>query len=689
MADDQAKGSWMYHGFPSCLSPLAACSCGRVSGCRCCRQKPSSPHSSGNAEAPVMFLSDEPLSRQSSTEKTDTRGNEAGELTIVEANRRLAVSGSKAPQLSEGSTEASADLSDGAGRSTDDDDYGPAYRGVRIEKCFDFYDTTYRRVRLRKMEDAHWVKGPREKYLASRSDSSSSAPSSRSTSKASSSSSTPQGAKTPPISSRLQKNTQSSTSLGAKNSVEIVTNWGVLTGSLLHTRVIGFADLAGMLLRRENEKKLQPRRYQLMDSVKRRAEAVVNAARSLARQAAHEPMDRLDSEWCEANILPRLFSTEYIDTLLILANTARTIVASQPTLVRAQAPCRVFGDIHGQLRDLLLLFHAFGMPNETNVSFVFNGDFVDRGCHQLEVIGLLLALKVLLPDKVWLVRGNHEDRAMNEKYGFQDDCRSRLGKEFGQKTYEHFHKAFDQLPVACLVAERILCVHGGIGDGRWTLKDLEQVKRPLTGDKLYQSSWIFNILWSDPTDEDDKPGRSGTFGVHASPRFSTKQNQVVNFGWNVTKTFCARNGIGLILRSHECKEGGLGYDVMHDRRLVRVFSARDYEGNGNSGAAIMIRDVTAVEKVQDEFTSSSESAAVSSGPSGKRKGQPKSAQGSAEPLLAVRPQVLQSVIQARQEAHERIMLERSRSSKMRKGTPSRLQQNSEFKQLLKKVSASL
>ena len=44
------------------------------------------------------------------------------------------------------------------------------------------------------------------------------------------------------------------------------------------------------------------------------------------------------------------------------------------------------------------------------MSYVFNGDFVDRGAHSLEVIGLLLALKVSMPNRIWLVRGNHEDR---------------------------------------------------------------------------------------------------------------------------------------------------------------------------------------------------------------------------------------------------------------------------------------
>merc|ERR1719473_493091 len=95
---------------------------------------------------------------------------------------------------------------------------------------------------------------------------------------------------------------------------------------------------------------------------------------------------------------------------------------------------------------------------------------------------------------------------MNSKYGFYQDCKIRLGKEFGLKAYDHFHKAFDQLPIACLVSDRVLVVHGGIGDGRWTLKDVETVPRPLTGDQLYDENWIFNILWSDPVGEEDTDG---------------------------------------------------------------------------------------------------------------------------------------------------------------------------------------
>merc|ERR1712050_615087 len=95
---------------------------------------------------------------------------------------------------------------------------------------------------------------------------------------------------------------------------------------------------------------------------------------------------------------------------------------------------------------------------------------------------------------------------------------------------------------------------------------------------------VWNILWSDPIEDDKSVDQQGVFGVHPSPRSVS----VCKFGWNVTKTFCAVNGLGLVIRSHQSKVGSLGFSVMHDRMLLRVFSARDYEEHGNDGAVILI-----------------------------------------------------------------------------------------------------
>merc|ERR1719230_2372316 len=96
-------------------------------------------------------------------------------------------------------------------------------------------------------------------------------------------------------------------------------------------------------------------------------------------------------------------------------------------------------------------------------------------------------------------------------------------------------------------------------------------------------SWIMNLLWSDPIEDDDQ-SVDEVFGVHPSPR----GGGTARFGWNVTKMFCARNGLSLIVRSHQSKQGSPGFDVMHESLLMRVFSARDYEGHGNDGAVLLV-----------------------------------------------------------------------------------------------------
>ena len=117
-----------------------------------------------------------------------------------------------------------------------------------------------------------------------------------------------------------------------------------------------------------------------------------------------------------------------------LAAAAKRVVAAQPSLVRVPAPTKVFGDVHGQLRDLLLLFAYYGSPTHKGgdvqtTAYVFNGDWVDRGPHQLEVVVLLFALKAMYPSKVFLLRGNHEFRDMNESMGdegFLQHVKTRL-----------------------------------------------------------------------------------------------------------------------------------------------------------------------------------------------------------------------------------------------------------------------
>ncbi|CAK0845187.1 unnamed protein product, partial [Prorocentrum cordatum] len=486
---------------------------------------------------------------------------------------------------------------------------------VTFDTSYDVYVLEEKRVRVRPMEDNVFHHRPMADAVSSTtisdasSDHSASSTGSKASLRGGRSGRSDPSALAPPEAFASIALSQVSLSQTAKGQ-QVIATWGVFVGKLLHSRVLCFGDVANETL---HKKRYGTVKTSVLGSVRQRARLVVEQAVKMAKFVGTEQEDKQDCEWQTGDsTLKKLFSDQYVDTLALLANGARKICTVQPALARATVPARVFGDIHGQLRDLLLFFWAYGTPYEHNApSVVFNGDFVDRGAHQLEVVGLLLALKCLLPEKVWLVRGNHEDRSMNRKYGFADECSRRLGAEMGPKLFDIFHSAFDYLPVACLIQGSVLVVHGGIGDGNWKLSDLQAVKRPLREADLAdpQNVWLFNLLWSDPIEDDDK--RSNVFGVHSSPR----GGMTMNFGWNVTKTFCARNGLSLIVRSHQSKRGSLGFDIMHENLLVRVFTARDYEGQGNDGAVLLIDE--------EERTD-----------------------GAAQQQLVVRPQVLQSLRRA-------------------------------------------
>lgn len=323
------------------------------------------------------------------------------------------------------------------------------------------------------------------------------------------------------------------------------------------------------------------------------ASAVVSRARNMLSDVVLDSEVLTDHEWYGPGgddplhiLLGARTTAQMGNGVIELAREARLYLESDDTLVDLEAPVHVFGDIHGQFRDLLLFFADFGFPDASGTSYIFNGDFVDRGAHQIEVVVLLFALKVVYPTKIVLLRGNHEDQMQNHHMGdlgFERVCARRFGPDLGTRVFCAVHLSFQWLPLASCISQRILVLHGGIGAGDWDLSYVRHVKRPLSHECLSKDLLLYNMLWSDPIPEDEK----GCGGVHDSPR-DDHRHLIAMFGPDVTEEFCKRNRLDAVVRSHQIGLGGCGFEIMHSGRCIVVFSARDYEGHMNDASILHV-----------------------------------------------------------------------------------------------------
>ena len=138
-----------------------------------------------------------------------------------------------------------------------------------------------------------------------------------------------------------------------------------------------------------------------------------------------------------------------------------------------------------------------------------SGDFVDRGFYSVETFLLLLALKVRYPERMTLIRGNHESRQITQVYGFYDECQRKYGSS---NVWRWCCEVFDYLALGAIVDGRVFCVHGGLSPNlqgidqvstRVVLNDvhvrtLVQIRAIDRKQEVLHDGPMCDLLWSDP-----------------------------------------------------------------------------------------------------------------------------------------------------------------------------------------------
>ncbi|KIJ64206.1 hypothetical protein HYDPIDRAFT_90809 [Hydnomerulius pinastri MD-312] len=257
----------------------------------------------------------------------------------------------------------------------------------------------------------------------------------------------------------------------------------------------------------------------------------------------------------------------------ILCDTVRCILMEESNIQPVSSPVTICGDIHGQFWDLLELLRKGGSVPETSYIFMARrlllwGDFVDRGHYSLETVSLLLALKARYPDRVTLLRGNHESRQITQVYGFYDECQQKYGSA---AVWKACCNVFDYLNLAAIIDGETLCVHGGLSPD---IRTLDQIRVLSRAQEIPHEGAFCDLMWSDPEDID-------TWAV--SPRGAGWL-----FGGSVTREFTHTNSLTLIARAHQLVQEG--YKYMFDETLVTVWSAPNYCYRcGNMASILTIR----------------------------------------------------------------------------------------------------
>lgn len=132
----------------------------------------------------------------------------------------------------------------------------------------------------------------------------------------------------------------------------------------------------------------------------------------------HETARKLD--WATRKppaLLPQVLPP---DTVIAILSAATKVLSKEPTLLTVSPPenvsLTVVGDLHGAYHDFLHMLRIAGEPSEQSW-YIFNGDYVDRGIWSIELLTILAAWKLTLPEEVTMLRGDHESAGCSAYYG--------------------------------------------------------------------------------------------------------------------------------------------------------------------------------------------------------------------------------------------------------------------------------
>lgn len=278
--------------------------------------------------------------------------------------------------------------------------------------------------------------------------------------------------------------------------------------------------------------------------------------------------------------------------MISLINQFQLLIEKQPILLKLRRPVKIFGDIFGNYKDLMRFFDLWRGPLDPSFGgdidsydYLFLGNYVDKGKRSLEILCLLMALKIKYPEQIHLLRGNHEDRNINFHEGFAEECLERIEEDLNdtKSVFQTINNMFEWLPLAAIIDDKILCIHGGIGSTIKSLDDILKLHRPIkvsSTPNSIEEQKVIDILWSCTSDNDCEKG------IQPSEQWNTSKYPIYKFGSDKIEEFLNSNDLDLIIRSNECVLDG--FERFANGQLITLFSSSECYSSSKNAAAILV-----------------------------------------------------------------------------------------------------
>lgn len=213
-------------------------------------------------------------------------------------------------------------------------------------------------------------------------------------------------------------------------------------------------------------------------------------------------------------------------------------------------------------------------------TYLFLGDYVDRGYFSLECTILLYCYKILYPNTLYMIRGNHECRHLTDYFTFKEEVEHK----YSSRVYDAIMKSFDALPLAAVLNGQFLCVHGGLSPDIKTVNDILSINRftepPSSGP-------MCDLLWADPMEDFDPD-------VEEFFVFNQVRGCSYSYSYRAVCEFLAENRLLSVIRAHEAQDAG--YRMYRKTSqgfpsVITLFSAPNYlDAYNNKGAILRYED---------------------------------------------------------------------------------------------------